>query len=40
LEDETIAGRRLVRNAAGFGEDERLRDSKPARPDYEVEICL
>lgn len=37
-EDTMVAGRRLVRNAVGFGEGERLRDSKPARLDYVVEV--
>ena len=38
FEDTEIAKRRLIRNAVGFGEGERLRNSKPARLDYVVEI--
>lgn len=37
-DDSMIANRRLVRNAVGFGEGERLRDSKPARLDFTVEV--
>jgi hypothetical protein len=36
--DRTLAGRRLIRNALGYGGAETLIDSEPARPDFVLEI--
>jgi predicted MPP superfamily phosphohydrolase len=38
FESSTINGRRLVRNAVGYGAAEDLVDSKPARQDFVIEI--
>jgi len=37
-EDSMIGGRRLVRNALGYGAAEDLVDSKPARQDFVIEF--
>lgn len=37
--DYTVAGRRVVRNALGYGPAEDLVDSAPAREDFTVEIA-
>ena len=38
FEDYTVAGRRVVRNALGYGAGEELIDSQPACRDFIVEI--
>lgn len=38
FEDYAVAGRRVVRNALGYGAGEELVDSLPAREDFVVEI--
>lgn len=38
FEDYSVAGRRVVRNALGYGDGEELVDSLPAREDFVIEI--
>lgn len=36
--DSTVAGRRVIRNALGYGAGEELVNSEPARPDFVIEV--
>jgi hypothetical protein len=38
FEDSTVGGRRLIRNALGYGAAEDLVGSQPARQDFVIEI--